>query len=166
MSKRSLKSALVMLVTAVTLLLSPVVVPQAQARAAWEGTSASALSDYANRLVAQVNKRRANHGLAALRLGTCIDNFSAAWATWLDTNNAFEHSDMGKLMSRCSLSYASENLAGWTGSYSPSGIVTMWMNSSGHRANILSRSARKVGVTVVYDKSRNQFFAVMDFGRG
>ena len=165
MLKRRASAALGALVAVIAVLLSPVSVPQAQASYAWEGTSASAMNDYANRLVTQVNKRRANHGLPALRLATCIDDFSATWATWLDTNNAFQHADMGKLMNRCNLVYASENLAGWSGSYSPSGIVTLWMHSDGHRQNILSRKARRVGVTVFYDKSRNQFFAVMDFGR-
>jgi uncharacterized protein YkwD len=166
MLKRRASSALGALVAALAVLLSPVVVPQAQASYAWEGTSASAMNDYAKRLVTQVNKRRANHGLPALRMATCIDSFSASWATWLDSNNAFQHADMGRLMSRCGLTFASENLAGWSGSYSPSGIVTLWMKSDGHRQNVLSRKARKVGVTVFYDRSRNQFFAVMDFGRG
>lgn len=164
MSKRRASSVVAALVAVLAVLVSPVAVPQAQA-AAWEGTSASAMNTYANRLVAQVNKRRANHGLPALKLATCVDNFSASWASWLDTNNAFEHSDMGRLMRRCHLSYASENLAGWSGSYSPSGIVTLWMHSDGHRQNVLSRKARKVGVTVFWDRSRRQFFAVMDFGR-
>ena len=165
MSKVVGRHALGALVAAVALLMSPIAVPQAHAAYSWEGTSASAMEDYASRLVTQVNKRRANHGLPALRMSTCIDSFSATWATWLDTYNKFQHADMGKLMNRCSLAYASENLAAWQGSYAPSGIVNLWMNSDGHRQNILSTKARRVGVTVHYDKSRNQFLAVMDFGR-
>jgi uncharacterized protein YkwD len=167
MSKRRASFVVAALVAAIVTLFSPVAAPQAQARAsyAWQGTSASALNDYANRLVTQVNKRRAAHGLPALRLATCVDSFSASWATWLDSNNAFQHSDMGRLMNRCNLVYASENLAGWVGSTAPSDVVKLWMNSDGHRQNILSRKARKVGVTVAYDRSRTQFVAVMDFGR-
>jgi uncharacterized protein YkwD len=152
-------------VVALALLVSPMSTPAAHARYAWEGTSASALQTYADRLVSQVNKRRANHGLPALRMATCIDGFSATWAQWLDDHDAFQHADMSRLMTRCDLSYASENLAGWSGSYAPSGIVNLWMNSDGHRQNILSRKARRVGVTVFYDQSRRQFFAVMEFGR-
>lgn len=158
-------SALSALVASVVLVLSTVAAPQAHARAAWEGTSASAMEDYAQRLVANVNKRRANHGLPALRLRTCVDGFSSDWAHWLDTNDKLQHADMGRLMNRCSLAYASENLAGWTGSYAPRGIVDLWMKSDGHRQNILSKRARLVGVTVFYDRSREQFFAVMEFGR-
>jgi uncharacterized protein YkwD len=165
MSKRRGVSALTSLLAAAALALSPVAVPQAQAAYAWEGTSAAALDDYARRLVANVNQRRANHGLPALRMAACIDSFSADWATWLDVNDAFQHADMGRLMNRCNLVYASENLAGWQGSHAPRRIVTLWMNSDGHRRNILSRKARRVGVTVVYDSSRRSFFAVMDFGR-
>ena len=165
MSKRFGASALSSLLAAVALMLSPVAVPQAHAAYAWEGTSATATNEYAKRLVENVNKRRAAHGLPALRMATCVDNFSASWATWLDTNNAFQHADMGKLMSRCGLVYASENLAGWQGSYAPRDIVKLWMNSDGHRQNILSRKARRVGVTVIYDSSRRSFYAVMDFAR-
>jgi uncharacterized protein YkwD len=165
MSRSRGASALGALVATIALLLSPVAVPSAHASYAWEGTSASAMQDYANRLVGQVNKRRANHGLPALRLASCIDNFSASWASWLDTNNSFQHSNIGKLMNRCNLTYASENLAAWAGSTAPSSVVTLWMHSDGHRQNILSRKARRVGVTVFYDRSRSAFYAVMDFGR-
>jgi uncharacterized protein YkwD len=164
MSKRVGAHALGALVAAIAVMLSPIAVPQASA-ATWEGTSSSAMQDYGSRLVAGVNHRRANHGLPALRVQTCIDSFSAGWAGWLDTNDAFQHADMGKMMNRCSLTYAAENLAGWSGSLAPSKVVDLWMNSSGHRANILSGKARRVGVTVFYDRSRGRFFAVMEFGR-
>ena len=158
-------SALGALAVTIALMLSPVAVPSAHGAYAWEGTSAAATQEYADRLVSQVNRRRANHGLPALRVGTCVDGFSASWASWLDTNDRFQHADMGRLMSRCDLVYASENLAGWSGRTAPSTIVNQWMSSQGHRSNILSRSARRVGVTVFYDRSRSAFYAVMDFGR-
>ncbi|MDR7364430.1 CAP domain-containing protein [Nocardioides marmoribigeumensis] len=157
--------ALGALVAGFALLLSPFAVPQAQAAYSWEGASASALQDYANRLVTQVNKRRASHGLPALRMNTCVDGFSSSWATWLDTYDKFQHADLGRLMNRCSLVYAAENLAGWSGSVAPSNVVKLWMNSDGHRQNILSSRARRVGVTVVYDRSRRQYLAVMEFAR-
>ena len=165
MSRSVARHAAAALRAVVALLASPLAAPQAQAAYAWEGTSASAMQTYANRLVSQVNQRRAHHGLPALRLSTCVDDFSSTWATYLDTADKFEHADMGALMRRCSLTWASENLAGWKGSYSPNGIVTLWMKSAGHRRNILSTKARRVGVTVFYDRSRRQFFAVMEFAR-
>ena len=39
---------------------------------------------------------------------------------------------------------AAENIAG--GQPTPSAVVNSWMNSSGHRANILDGSLRKIGV--------------------
>jgi uncharacterized protein YkwD len=43
-----------------------------------------------------------------------------------------------------------ENLAWGTGSYgTPRGAVEAWMDSPGHRANILKRSFRDMGVGVV-----------------
>jgi len=43
-----------------------------------------------------------------------------------------------------------ENLAWGTGSYAtPRGAVDAWMNSEGHRDNILRRAYREVGIGVV-----------------
>jgi uncharacterized protein YkwD len=45
-----------------------------------------------------------------------------------------------------------ENLAWGSHGYSrPSVIMRMWMNSPGHRANILNGSFREIGVGLAYD---------------
>jgi uncharacterized protein YkwD len=44
-----------------------------------------------------------------------------------------------------------ENLAWGTGSYAtPDGTVRAWMNSAGHRANILSPTFREIGIGVAH----------------
>ena len=48
--------------------------------------------------------------------------------------------------------YVGENLAwGTMGSSRPRVIMQMWMNSPGHRANILNASFREIGIGVAYD---------------
>jgi len=98
--------------------------------------------DYADRVLELVNEERSKEGLVPLKKGTSameaaskvrasetVDNFShtrpdgSSWSTTLDEQNQFYLS-------------AGENIArGYT---SPEEVVDAWMNSSGHRANILS----------------------------
>jgi uncharacterized protein YkwD len=61
-----------------------------------------------------------------------------------------------------------ENIAWGSGSRSSvRAIVNAWMNSSGHRANILSRSFRAVGIGIAYRTPANTGGATYttDFGR-
>ena len=60
-----------------------------------------------------------------------------------------------------------ENIHGGGGSYgTPSGAMRSWMNSSGHRANILNRRFREVGIGAVrgtFKGNRGRMWTV-DFG--
>ena len=139
--------------------------PTASAQYAWEGTSAAAMSEYARQLLTRVNTIRSNRGLPRLRLETCTDGFAEDWADTMVRDDLWGHSDMGALMRRCDATFASENLAAWSGSVSPRRIVRSWMDSDGHRRNLLTRKARRVGMAVAYDSSRARFYAVMDLTR-
>ncbi len=141
------------------------VAPTASAEYAWEGTSAAATTEYAKQLLTRVNTIRANRGLRRLQLETCTDGYAEDWADTMVRDDLWQHSDMGDLMRRCNATYASENLAGWAGSVSPSRIVRSWMDSDGHRRNLLTRKAGRVGMAVRYDSSRDKFYAVMDLTR-
>ncbi len=57
-----------------------------------------------------------------------------------------------------------ENIAAGYGS--PENVMTGWMNSSGHRANILSTTVREIGVGYHWDASSSYgHYWVQDFGR-
>ena len=102
---------------------------------------AAAFASTADRMVAEINSARAAHGLGALRQSHRINRSSASWA--------------GVLMRKDLLSHASLRAAGVSGEViamhsSPSarvaGTVRAWLNSSGHRAILLSRRFHVVGV--------------------
>ena len=57
---------------------------------------------------------------------------------------------------------AGENLAG---NSSNSGAVTAWMNSSGHRANILNSSYNYTGLAVVSSPKYGKIYVQMFIGR-
>lgn len=160
--RRSLTAALLSLVLAGS---GTALAPSASAQYAWEGTSTTATTEYAQQLLTRVNNVRASRGLHKLRLETCTDGFAEEWAETMVRDDLWQHSDLSALMSRCSATYAGENLASWSSGVSPRRIVRSWMRSDAHRRVLLSRKARRVGIAVCYDSSRDKFYGVMDLTR-
>ena len=114
------------------------------------------------------NIERRDAGRVAVRYYACVDRYAEGWAAHLASTGRFYHRSWRSITSGCHRSYASENIAKYGfGSTSMSAdalaktIVRMWMNSSGHRANLLSSKARLTGVGV--RKSGNYYVVVQNF---
>ncbi|MEC0127643.1 CAP domain-containing protein [Paenibacillus pabuli] len=113
--------------------------------------SESTKSDFAAQVVKLVNAERAKAGLGALASDALLDKVAVAKAKDMSDNNYFDHQsptygspfDMMKQFG-VTYSYAGENIA--QGQKTPQEVVTAWMNSEGHRANILSKNFTKIGV--------------------
>lgn len=102
---------------------------------------------FEKRLVAKINQARAAHGLGKVRIRSNLNRSARGWARHLLRADAFHHARLAR--------GTSENLAWGTCSYAgPSRIVTMWMNSSGHRAALLRRGIRLVGPGVTSGRWR------------
>jgi uncharacterized protein YkwD len=114
-------------------------------------TTMLAADTYEQRVQRQVNIRRANHGLARLRFASCPDHTAERWSRYLALNDAFFHQSMTGILDRCNARYAGETLG--RGSMSPNRLVTMWMNSPGHRAILLSPKPRRIGIGATPDIS-------------
>lgn len=106
-------------------------------------------SSYAAQVVSLVNAERAKHGLPALT----IDSRAAAAAQVRagELNQAFSHTrpdgrSCFTALTEAGVSYrgAGENIA--YGQTSPQQVMQAWMNSDGHRANILSNKYTSIGV--------------------
>jgi uncharacterized protein YkwD len=96
-----------------------------------------------------INQQRINNGLAALKPHSNCVGMAQSHATDMAENNFFSHTSptQGDFITRARRfgltgSYG-ENIAY---GYTPTSVVTAWMNSSGHRANILSKVYRSTGV--------------------
>ena len=105
--------------------------------------------DYASQVAALVNAVRAQHGLAALTVDTKVQR--AAQVRAVETAQSFSHtrpngSSFSTALTEAGVTYrtAGENIA--YGQSTPQAVVDAWMNSSGHRANILSSSYTTIGV--------------------
>lgn len=113
-----------------------------------------------------INKQRTNNGLSALKIDEEVQRVARIKAQDMVDNNYFSHNSpiYGSpfdMLSSFKISYktAGENIAG---NSSNSAAVTAWMNSSGHKANILNSSFTYTGVGVVssnkYGKMYVQIF--------
>lgn len=98
-----------------------------------------------------VNAERAKVGLAPLKLNTSLANVAKVKAEDMRDNNYFSHNspqygspfDMMKSFG-IQYSYAGENIA--AGQKTPEEVMKSWMNSPGHKANILNKNFTEIGV--------------------
>lgn len=112
--------------------------------------------DYEQEVVRLVNRERASYGLDALELDWQLSRVARYKSQDMHDKNYFSHNSPTygspfEMISDFGISYrsAGENIA--KGQRTPDEVVTDWMNSSGHRANILNASFTKIGVGYVSD---------------
>ncbi|MFB6365466.1 CAP domain-containing protein [Paenibacillus elgii] len=113
-----------------------------------QGTSQSA---FANQVVNLVNQERAKAGLQPLASDSALTAMALDKAKDMYNNGYFDHTsptygsplDMMRSYG-IRYSYAGENIA--KGQRSPQEVMNAWMNSDGHRKNILSPNFTKIGV--------------------
>lgn len=121
-------------------------------------SSKSAMSAEEQQLVNLINNERVNQGLPALKGNNAVANVARGHSQDMMTNNYFDHYDLKggspfTRLSKAGIAYrsAGENIA-INGSV-PS-AHTAFMNSAGHRANVLSGDYTQVGVGIVHSGAR------------
>ena len=85
-------------------------------------------------IIDQTNAERAKHGLPALVMDSSLMRSARAHTTWMTRANTLQHTSAP----------VAENIA--MGQRTTREAIRSWMNSPGHRANILNRSYRRIGV--------------------
>lgn len=113
--------------------------------------SAESPSTFQNQVAQLVNAERAKHGLKPLVHRADLKNVAQKKAEDMINSNYFSHTSPNygspfDMMRTFGISYSSagENIA--KGQTTPQQVMNSWMNSSGHRANILSSSYNTIGV--------------------
>lgn len=104
---------------------------------------------YAEQVVALVNAERAKVGVGALTLDKEIETVALVRAQEIETSFSHTRPDgrsFSTALTDAGITFhgAGENIA-W-GQRSPEEVVNAWMNSEGHRANILNAKFTKIGV--------------------
>lgn len=106
-------------------------------------------SAYVQEILRLVNAERAKAGLAALTLDASVTK--AAQVRAIEIETSFSHtrpdgSSFSTALQEQGVSYrgSGENIA-W-GQKSPEAVMNAWMNSDGHRANILNKNFTAIGI--------------------
>ena len=98
------------------------------------GTAELKLSAIEAEIIAKTNAERERFGYKPLKISVRLMKSARRHATWMGSNGSLSHTN----------DPVAENIA-W-GQTSPAEAMDSWMNSSGHRANILTRSYSRIGV--------------------
>ena len=114
----------------------------------------STVSSYESEVIRLVNEIRQQNGLRPLAANWELSRVARYKSQDMRDNGYFSHNSPTygtpfQMLSAFGLSYrtAGENIA--KGYASPQAVVNGWMNSSGHRANILNASYMQIGVGYV-----------------
>ncbi len=112
--------------------------------------------NYENEVIRLVNEIRVKNGLGKLTADWELSRVARYKSQDMKDNKYFSHTSpvYGSpfdMIRNFGISYrtAGENIA--KGQTTPQAVVNAWMNSSGHRANILNSSYTKIGVGYVAD---------------
>ncbi len=97
------------------------------------------------KVVQLTNARRKAHGRKPLKAAPCPDSFAEPWTRHLARTRTLTHQDLTPMLGCPHTSYAGENIA--YGYQTPRALVSAWMHSPGHRANILSPHFHRIGVS-------------------
>lgn len=118
---------------------------------------------YEKKVVQLVNIERAKSGLGKLTLNTTLSNSARAKSQDMIDNRYFSHTsptygNVGNMLKKFGISYTAygENIA--YGQKTPEQVVKAWMESPGHRANILSPHFSKIGVGYVTSSSGTPYW--------
>lgn len=132
--------------------------------------SAAAEQSAEEQVVQLVNKERAKYGLKPLKSNWELSRTARYKSQDMINKNYFDHNSPTygtpfDMMKSFGISYrtAGENIA--AGQSTPQAAVTAWMNSEGHRKNILSSSFTEIGVGYAKGGSYGHYWTQMFIGR-
>lgn len=116
-----------------------------------------------------INKQRTNNGLKELKVDEELQRVARIKAQDMVDNNYFSHTSPTygspfQMLNSFKISYktAAENIAG---NSSNTGAVNSWMNSSGHKSNILNSSYNYTGIGVVSSPRYGRIFVQLFIGK-
>ena len=101
-----------------------------------------------------MNAQRLRHGCGTLRASASLNRLAQSYSTEMGTLDFFSHTDPAgrtpwdRARAVGIADLGGENIA--MGQQGPQSVMSAWMNSPGHRANILDCDYHSLGVGVFY----------------
>ena len=134
-----------------------------------QGATGEFLS-YQKEVVRLVNVERSKKGLRELSFNTQLSNVATLKSQDMINKNYFSHTSPTygspfDMMKQFNISYrtAGENIA--KGQRTPAEVVNAWMNSQGHRENILSPNFTEIGIGVAKSSNGTLYWTQMFIGK-
>lgn len=122
-----------------------------QAREGLNDTKNNNSSQFEQQVLDLVNQERSKTGLSSLSMSEELSNMAMVKAQDMYNNNYFDHNSPTHgspfdMMKEFGITYnsAGENIA--KGQTTPTQVMNDWMNSPGHKANILNNSYTHIGI--------------------
>lgn len=119
-----------------------------------------------NEVIRLVNVERSKRGLAALKTNWQLSRVARYKSQDMINKNYFSHTSPTygspfKMMETFGIRFSSagENIA--SGQKTPAEVMNSWMNSPGHRSNILSASYSEIGVGLAKSSSGKTYWTQM-----
>lgn len=138
-------------------------VKQVETKQQTTAATTSSNVSYEERVAQLVNVEREKNGLQPLTFDSSISNVARAKSKDMADNNYFAHQSptygsAGDMLRNFGINWSAwgENIA--SGQDTPEEVVNAWMNSEGHRANILSSNFGKIGVGYVTNGSGTPYW--------
>ncbi len=132
----------------------------------FETDEADSILEQEKRVVEVVNQQREEAGLEPYRHNTKLSEVAREKSEDMRDKNYFSHQSPTygspfEMMDQFNINYqaAGENIA--QGQPSPEEVVDAWMNSPGHRRNILSNNFTEIGVGYAEDEQEQTFWTQM-----
>lgn len=124
---------------------------------------AGGLDPESQKVLQLVNQERSKAGLPALQLDECMTTKPAQkWAQHMANVRRMYHQPMSNITRDCpGMGWAGENIA--MGQRDAAAVMRAWMNSSGHRQNILGKQYTHIGLGLARD-GRGTPYWVQNFG--
>jgi uncharacterized protein YkwD len=129
------------------------------------GPAQSAAPGAAGAIVDAMNQDRAAAGLGGLSYNDQLAGSGQAWSGTIANGGSLFHQNLSSLLSQPAWGgyrTLGENLLVGPGAMSAGQMETAWMNSPGHRANILNGSFTMVGVGIT--QSGGRVWVAVEFG--
>ncbi len=120
-------------------------------------------SQFETQVFALVNKERAKAGAPALVLSKDVSNVARIKSEDMRDKKYFNHTSPTygspfAMLNRFGIKYrtAGENIA--KGQQTPEAVMKAWMNSTGHRKNILDKNFKEIGIGCATDSSGTKYW--------
>jgi uncharacterized YkwD family protein len=135
-----------------------------------QASTDSGFSSYQQDVLNIVNKERTSRGLSALKLSSEVSKVASTKSQDMVNKGYFDHNSPTygspfDMMNQFGISYrsAAENIA--MGQRNPQEVMNGWMNSDGHRKNILNSSFTGMGIGIAKDSNGRLYWTQMFIGK-